>query len=388
MRHQKNCRSGSGGRCNCRPSYQADVWDKTTGTRTRRHFRTKAEARAWRQDAQVAIRHRGRQRPDDLTVRESAARLIDGMQKGVVRTRSGDPYKPSAIRAYDQALRTYILPEFGGARLTDLRRPDAQALVERLLGGGLSASTVRNAVMPLRVIYRRAVRDDEVESNPLTGLDMPASRGRRNRVASPDEALALIAALPFTEQALWATAFFAGPRRGELMALRLEAVDFDADAIHIDQAWDMKAGVILPKSRSSIRSVPIAPTLKGALLEQKLRCPWRGGLIFGRTAARPFDPSTVQARADRAWAGAGLRRVTLHEARHTFASLMIAAGVNPLAVKTMMGHSAISVTFDTYGHPLPGSPREAAKRIERLLHSPKTRTPGMAASKSSGEGQP
>jgi hypothetical protein len=67
---------------------------------------------------------------------------------------------------------------------------------------------------------------------------------------------------------------------------------------------------------------------------------------------------------------------------------MIAAGVNPLAVKTMMGHSAISVTFDTYGHPLPGSPRDAATRIERFLYSPEMGTPGMAAPKPSGTGQP
>src|SRR6185437_13839492 len=110
----------------------------------------------------------------------------------------------------------------------------AQALVERLLGSGLSASTIRNALMPLRVIYRRAVRDDEVETNPLVGLDLPASTGRRDRVASPDEALALIAAVPVTDQAVWATAFFAGPRRGELMALPLDAFDLDADLIHID----------------------------------------------------------------------------------------------------------------------------------------------------------
>ena len=60
-------------------------------------------------------------------------------------------------------------------------------------------------------------------------------------------------------------------------------------------------------------------------------------------------------RAEKAWHAAGLTPITLHEARHTYASLLIAAGVNSKAVSTYMGHASITITLDRYGHLMPGN---------------------------------
>jgi integrase len=62
-----------------------------------------------------------------------------------------------------------------------------------------------------------------------------------------------------------------------------------------------------------------------------------------------------------------LNRITLHECRHTFASLMIAAGVNAKALSTFMGHANISITLDRYGHLMPGSEAEAADLLDVYL---------------------
>jgi hypothetical protein len=93
----------------------------------------------------------------------------------------------------------------------------------------------------------------------------------------------------------------------------------------------------------------------------------RDGLVFGRTDGTPFVTSSVSLRASKTWKGAELRPVTLHECRHTFASLMIAAGVNPKALQTFMGHSSITVTLDRYGHLFPGSEEEAAVLLDAYL---------------------
>jgi hypothetical protein len=71
-------------------------------------------------------------------------------------------------------------------------------------------------------------------------------------------------------------------------------------------------------------------------------------LLFGRSAVSPFSPSRVTARADKAWTEAGLERVTLHEARHCYASYAITAGVNLKALSTFMGHARIAITLDLY----------------------------------------
>jgi len=107
---------------------------------------------------------------------------------------------------------------------------------------GRAPQTVRNAVFPLRAIYRRALARSEVHLSPTQGLALPAVRRRRDRVARPAEARALIAAAPQADRAVWATALYAGLRRGELQALRWSDVDLERGLIRVERSWDQKAG--------------------------------------------------------------------------------------------------------------------------------------------------
>ena len=130
---------------------------------------------------------------------------------------------------------------------------------------------------------------------------------------------------------------------------------------------DAKEGPIEPKSSAGRRSVPIPAVLRDYLIEHRMREGERSGLVFGRSAERPFNGSTIWARSRRAWNDAELEPIGLHESRHTFASLMIAAGVNAKALSTFMGHSSITVTLDRYGHLFPGSEDEAAALLDAYL---------------------
>ena len=88
-------------------------------------------------------------------------------------------------------------------------------------------------------------------------------------------------------------------------------------------------------------------------------------VLVGRR--RPFRAGEPQRAADSAWKRAKLERITLHESRHTFASLMIAAGVNAKALSTYMGHANINITLDKYGHLMPGNEGEAADLLDAYL---------------------
>jgi len=90
-------------------------------------------------------------------------------------------------------------------------------------------------------------------------------------------------------------------------------------------------------------------------------------LVFGDKSGKPFQAATVYRRADRAWEAEALGRLRLHQARHTYASFMIAAGVNAKALSSFMGHSSIKVTFDLYGHLMPGTEAEAAVLLDSYL---------------------
>jgi integrase len=238
--------------------------------------------------------------------------------------------------------------------------------VDELVATGRNASTINVTLLPVRAIYRRALSRGEVAINPTSGLEMPAVRGGRDRIAPPEECARLLGALRLADRVVWATAMYAGLRRGELTALRLDDIDLGSGVIHVRRGWDAEAGEIATKSGRD-RRVPIAGVLRDYLDEHLLGLAWDKGLAFGANALSPFCDRTLAERAACAWKRAQLKGITLHECRHTFASLMIAAGVNAKALSTYMGHATISITLDRYGHLMPGSEDEAAGLLDAYL---------------------
>jgi integrase len=343
------------------------VWSKRDGKKIRRSFPTEAAAKTWRQDSVVAVRKRTLKAPSSTTVREAWDAWLAGAEDGAIRARSGDRYKPSVLRSYSTSMRLRVLDDLGAAKLADVGRVDLQDLADRWLTDGLDPSTIRNSVMPLRVVFRRAVARGELAINPCSGLELPAVRGHRDRIASLTEAAQLLDALSDDDRATWATAAYAGLRAGELRALQHDDVDLDRGLIHVRRSWDPKEGLIEPKSRAGTRTVPIVAALRAHLAAHQLRQRRRSGLIFGRSETVPFDPRALAARANAAWEARGLMRITLHELRHTCASIYIAAGVNAKALSTYLGHASIQITLDRYGHLMPGNEDEAAALVDAYL---------------------
>ena len=380
VRHKRACASHRGRRCSCRPGYRAEVYSARQRRRIRKTFPTLAAAKAWRADAQSQVRSGRLRAARSQTLREAADVFLTGAREGSITCRSGEPYKPSTIRGYDEALRLRVLPALGANRLSEITHRDLRLYVERLVTEGLTPSTIHNTINPLRAIYRRALALGDVALNPCADLTLPAERGGRLRIAPPEEAAKLLAAAPNRDRALWATAFYTGLRRGELRALDWTDVDLEAGVIRVTGSWDRVAGKVAAKSRAGQdRAVPIPATLRPYLLAHRLRQGRGGvGLVFSTSSGRPFDPPTVSERAAKAWKRAGLKRMTLHECRHTYASLMIAAGVNTKTLSTYMGHASVGITLDRYGHLMPGAEREAAAMLDALLSRAEGRQVGEA----------
>jgi integrase len=367
VRHARSCTRPPDHKPNkdCTPSFQANVWDRREGKRIRKTFPTLAAARVWRQDAVPALRKGTMRAPTQTTLRVAWQEWEQGAKAGAIRNRSGDAYKPSVLRSYESSMRLHVLDELGALKLSEITRPQLQDVADRMLAAGSDPSSIRNALMPLRVLYRRAMERGEVAVNPTAGLRLAAVRGRRDRIASPVEAASLIAAVDETDRAVWATACYAGLRLGELQALRGEDVDLAAGVIRVERSWDKIEGVIEPKSQAGRRTVPIVAALRVHLAAHKLRS-GSDGLFFGE-GARPFRRDPLVARAAAAWKQAKLEPIGLHEARHTCASIFIAAGVNIKALSTYLGHASITITLDRYGHLMPGNEDEAVALVDSYI---------------------
>ena len=383
-RHSAGCATREGRRCNCDAGWEASVYVAREKKRITKSFRREAEAKRWRVDARRAVERGelGGAPRDARTLAEALREFVAGMESGIVRPKGRKRYKPNTIRSYERVSRVYIEGSaVGGMKVAEIRRRDLQDFADDLLGSGLAAGTVSNVLNPIQAFYRRALDRDELTYNPAERIDLPSWGTKRpKRIASAAEAVQLLAALHLEDRPIWATAFYAGLRRGELQALRVCDVDFEANVIAVERGWDQEEGVIEPKSLAGRRTVPLLAILRG-YLEGSLETTRRSGedLLFGRTIEEAFYASTIDHRAKRAWKVANAasteeadatsfpRPITLHECRHTFASLLIDAGANPKAIQQFMGHSKIQTTFDVYGHLLPGSHDEVRERMDSYL---------------------
>jgi integrase len=166
--------------------------------------------------------------------------------------------------------------------------------------------------------------------------------------------------------------------------------------IHVRRGWDDVAGEIDPKSQKGERDVPLPSLLRRFLLEHRARTGRRRpqDLFFGRTATEPFTPTTVRDRARAAWAAAivgaffcgesaDLEPIGLHECRHTYVSLMHAAGVPLERMGDYVGHSTSYMT-DRYRHLIQGQRTEDADRFDAYLSGPHSGPQRLSLAQPSG----
>lgn len=132
---------------------------------------------------------------------------------------------------------------------------------------------------------------------------MPAIRGKRDRIVSPEQAATLLEALSEQDRPVWATAIYAGLRAGELQALRWEDVEFLEGVIHVRHGWDQVDGEIAPKSRTGVRKVPMPSTYARTLrrfTRAQAAMDWCSARTGGRltrggsgSAQRPHGPRVI-----------------------------------------------------------------------------------------------
>lgn len=413
-RHSKECPAVEGGRCRCQAGWEASVYSPKDGRKIRKTFQRKAEATSWRAEAKRNIDRGTLRASTQTTLREAAEAWLEGIESGAIKNRDGNRFKPATLRGYRQSLEDYVLPALGGEKLATITTADIQALIDQWEAEGQEPATTRNAIKPLQSLYRRARSRGTVATNPTTDLELPSPTPKKAEIVSPTIAEHLVDLAPAEDRAIWAAAVYAGLRYGELRALRWNAVDLAGGFIQIHESWDPKEGPILPKTKTSIRKVPVSGALRDHLLDHQMRSgqPDPETLVFAKDDGSPFDAVSIYRRADASWRRAELasmddsallalaekagatadddrdeqvrkimrdkalavpeQSLRLHQARHTCASFWIAAGLDPKTVMTYMGHSSITVTYDLYGHLIPGSMDDDRAKLDAFLERSNT----------------
>lgn len=365
VRHEKACpASGEGSaRCRCKPSYRArrrDLgWSPT--------FKAKEQAAEWKSSA--AARASVEAQRAGTTFGELARAWWDGIESGSVgkrKGRKGDGYSETTLKGYERTLFKVLLPKFEHEDAATLDERHWQAWVDERAKSGLSRSRIANQLAVVSAIYgwgSRATRRF-VPSNPTRAVELPPNDERpRERVATAAEAAELLSVLPSDVRVPYALAFYGGLRRSEID--RLEWRDVDLNGLSI----------LVRRSKSEAgtgRTVPIAAPLV-PILEAVQR-------DSGRVCTRSVMSGKHAARARKAWEYVDhekptpkqkrkppLQSIGLHEARHTYASLLVAAHYTLKEVMEYLGHADLATT-SRYVKMLPQpDERNAAARLNAYL---------------------
>lgn len=299
-----------------------------------------------------------------------------------------DSVKASTFDSYQRSIDDYLLPHVGHSRLCDLDSAQLQSLMALLrerggirrgrslpLGEPLAPKTVRNHVNVLGSALNYAVSMRWLASNPMTGVRKPSAR-RTKEITSwsaADVAAFLDATADHPLQTLFRVAFFTGARRGELLGLRWGDVDFPSRRVSIRQTLILVKGRVhfdTPKSHEA-RTVDLdAETV--VILEDRRRAVAGGpeDLVFADEAGAPLRPDTVSVWFRLAVERSGVMpRISLQNARHTHATLLLKAGVPVQVVSQRLGHADVGFTLRVYSHVLPGMQAEAASAFAGLIES-------------------
>ncbi len=217
--------------------------------------------------------------------------------------------------------------------------------------------------------------------NPVTMVDPPSLQHCEIEPLRLDEVRRLLRTAHETPHyARWLIAATLGLRQGEVLGLRWGDIDLDAGQLRVRHALQRQDGelvLVRPKTTRSRRTIPLPHVVVAALAEHRDR--QRGhreaagdswderGFVFGTRTGRPLQPRNDYRTFQSLLTKAGLRRVRVHDLRHTAASLLLEQGVHPRVVMEILGHSQISLTMNTYSHVVPDSVRAATDVVQEAL---------------------
>lgn len=276
--------------------------------------------------------------------------------------------KPSTRVSYEQTFRLHILPAFSGKGLEQITPLDVQAWIDTLTATGMNPSTVARCFRYFRGCMKQAEAWELVNRAPTIKINLPRKDNDELQFLDVDDILRLLEAARQPESVLFAVLAMSGLRPGEALALRWRDVDFQMRAIKVTRAWNYHGGFQEPKTTTSRRAVPLIDALADVLRDyyHGNGHPALDDLLFTFDGSKPLDPANVRKRFPEALDAAGLKRVTIHSLRHSYASLLLSYGASVKAVQNALGHSSATMTLNVYGHLMPSEIDNAA--LARMSH--------------------
>lgn len=331
-----------------------------------------------------------------LTVKDYLDRWAEAKER--------DGVKPNTLRSYRDTARLYLTPALGRKKLEKLTPLDVEGLLTALKKQGKSAQIMSYSLRVLKMALRQAVRWQMVPRNVAEAIKAPKVTRPELHVWTPEQVAAFIdASQAHRLHAAFYLALMTGMRRGELLGLQWEDIDWERSRlkvrnnlvevrsegkpgkIHAGKPTVSSVELVLqtPKTAGSRRTIVLSPGTLSKLREHQVRQnaerheaaeAWQGpqtdGYVFATEIGTATDPRNFYRWFNEMREAAKVPQIRFHDLRHTAASLMIRRGIPPKTVSERLGHADVGFTLRTYTHLYDEQREEAAFDISDFF--PKT----------------
>ena len=293
-----------------------------------------------------------------------------------IRSRKSLGVEATTIHGYETAAKR-VYSRFEGINATELTSYQVQVFITDM-GENYSSKTIRNTISLLSSAYDNAIRLGQLEKNPCKFATLPKKERAKIDIFDEEQIVRFLRAL--NEERLdykvaYELALFCGLRRSEILGLTEDAVDTTFKWVKVRQTRhhvDGKDVIQGTKTASSRRelAVPdfVVEDIK-ALIEKNNSVPYEHtDFLIQDGFGKPMGHSALTTQIYRIEDKAGLPHVSLHDLRHTFASMLNNAGVDIAMISHELGHSGIAITLNTYTHVF-GNVSESSRGIADTLNN-------------------
>lgn len=278
---------------------------------------------------------------------------------------------PNTIRGYRVNVEKHIVPYIGQIRLDALKPSDIQRLYSTLLAQGLSGTTVRYVHNNLHRAFAVAVRQQLIARNPADCVEPPVIDHYEAATLDDEQVRRLLAACHGTE--IYVPVLLAvtlGLRRGEALGLQWQDIDLQHGVLSVRRSASYRDGGMVTgatKTRSSRRTLLLPSGVAGELREisvgctpsQFVCCRSDGSLLTTNALYHQFAWVLEQSK---------LPHIRFHDLRHTYATLLLRNGVPAKIASSILGHSSIGITLNTYSHVVTEMQQGATGVMDNILN--------------------
>ncbi|MDD3592388.1 MAG: tyrosine-type recombinase/integrase [Sulfurovum sp.] len=282
--------------------------------------------------------------------------------------------KPNTVNSYYNISTKLIIPFFANYLIDEIKPNDIKAWQSSLVNRGYAKGTIRTARAVMSTIMNDAKMDELIQTNPIGSVKLPKSALTPPKPIVPFtlEEVKQILDQSSEEMRIFLTAaFFTGMRTGELLALKWEDIDFNANRIYV-RATRSRGREGTPKTGKE-RMIDMLPIAEAALREQYRKSGLRYHYIFNSKKGRPWaNATTLSYRWKQILKKCGFAYRRIYETRHTFATMMLVGGEDVLWVSQMLGHSTIATVINSYAKYIPSAKPARAEFLQDFSHTFRT----------------